>query len=150
MRTESAPTTALSGKNISEDALAISMAIFAASYAVPQRDSFDDRGSSIAVSVGSRGGGAVRKGIALVDGASTLGSLARGWIVVGACSTGSTTLGVCAGGRLFAGLADDEGLFRKRRMVDIMRTKCGSALPLRCWASRSEKLNTALTHSKNS
>ena len=42
MRTERAPTTALRGKNISEDALAISMAIFAASYAVPQCDSLDD------------------------------------------------------------------------------------------------------------
>ena len=42
MRTERAPTTALRGKNISEDALAISMAIFAASYAVLQCDSLDD------------------------------------------------------------------------------------------------------------
>ena len=47
MRTERAPTTALRGKNISEDALAISMAIFAASYAVPQCDSFDDPGAGV-------------------------------------------------------------------------------------------------------
>ena len=44
MRTERAPTTALSGKNMSEDSLAMSMAIFAASYAVPQPDSVDDPG----------------------------------------------------------------------------------------------------------
>ena len=37
MRTERAPTTALRGRNMSVDALAISMAIFTASYAVPHR-----------------------------------------------------------------------------------------------------------------
>ena len=77
MRTERAPTTAFSGKNISEDSLAISMAIFAASYAVPQRDSFDEPGAGV-------------------------------------------------GGGLFLGLADDEGLFRKRGIADARTTKCKS------------------------
>ena len=45
MKTERAPTTALRGKNISEDALAKSMAIFAAPYAVSQPDSLDDPGA---------------------------------------------------------------------------------------------------------
>ena len=44
MKTERAPTTALRGKNISEDALAKSMAIFAAPYAVSQPDPLDDPG----------------------------------------------------------------------------------------------------------
>ena len=45
MKTERAPTTALRGKNISEDALAKSMAIFAAPYAVSQPDPLDDPGT---------------------------------------------------------------------------------------------------------
>ena len=53
MRTERAPTTALSGKNISDDALAISTAILAVPYAVFQTDSLDDPGSFAALSVGS-------------------------------------------------------------------------------------------------
>ena len=42
MRIERVPTTALRGKNISDDSLTISIAIFAAAYAVLQHDSFDD------------------------------------------------------------------------------------------------------------
>ena len=53
------------------------MAIFAASYAVPQRDSFDEPGAGV-------------------------------------------------GGGLFLGLADDEGLFRKRGIADARTTKCKS------------------------
>ena len=54
MRTERAPTTALRGKSISDDSLAISTAILAAPYAVFQPDSFDDPGLLGGVGVGMR------------------------------------------------------------------------------------------------
>ena len=77
-RTESAPTTALSGKNISEDALAISTAILAAPYAIVQHDSLDDPGSSDGVSVGLQDGEAIARAMALEEAPSALLSLARG------------------------------------------------------------------------
>ena len=52
MRTEIAPTTALSGGNISTDSLAISTVILAAAYAVLQRDSLDVSDWSTPVSEG--------------------------------------------------------------------------------------------------
>ena len=78
MRTERAPTTALSGKNISEDALAISTANLAAPYAVFQADSLDEPGSLDAVSVGSQDGEAMARAMALDEAASALQSLVRG------------------------------------------------------------------------
>ena len=78
MRTERAPTTALSGKNISEEALAISTAIFAVPYAVFQADSLDDPGLSGALSVGSQEGEAKASAMALEEAARALRSLVRG------------------------------------------------------------------------
>ena len=148
MRTERAPTTALSGKHISEDALAISTAIFAASYAVPQHDSPDDPGSSRTVSVGSQDGEPMDKATALVDAASAPMLLNRGWIVVRPCFMCSTIGGVGVGGRLPVGLVDDEGSFKKGRIVGARTTKCWSPVPLRCWATWSENLDSGLTRSK--
>ena len=112
MRTESAPTTALSGKNISDDSLAISTAILAAPYAVLQPDSLDDPGSPGLVSVGSQDGKAIDDATALDEAASALGPLTRGWIVAISffmCSTGSVP-GV--DGWLFVG-GVDRGFLRK-------------------------------------
>ena len=75
MRTASAPTTALSGKNISEDSLAISTAILAAPYAVLQPDSSDDSGSSLPMSEGSQDEGPIDKAIELDEAASAPGFL---------------------------------------------------------------------------
>ena len=126
MRTERAPTTALSGKHMSEDALAISTAIFAASYAVPQHDSSDGPGSSRTVSVGSQDGEAMDKAIALVDAASAPMFLVWGWIVARPCFMWSTIGRVVVGGRLFIGLADCEGSVRKRCIVDARITSVGA------------------------
>ena len=151
MRTESAPTTALRGKNISEDALAKSMAIFAASYAVPQCDSLDDPGSSGAVSAGSQGGGAKDKAIAFVDAASTLRSLTGGRIAVWPCLSGSTVGGAGVGGGVFVGLADDEAFFRMRRIVGAKTTTCWSRYPsAEMFGVVSENLGSSLTDSERS
>ena len=76
MRTDSAPTTALGGKNISEDSFATSTAILAAPYAVLQRDSLDDPGSSKLAFERSREGGPVGELIEVGGGASAFGSVA--------------------------------------------------------------------------
>ena len=105
MRTASAPTTALSGKNISEDSLAISMAILAAPYAVIQPDSFDDPGSLSAASERSQEGEAIDNAMALDEAASALGSLICGWIVVSSLFMYSAgDVGVDC--RLFIGVVD--------------------------------------------
>ena len=132
---------------MSEDSLAISMAIFAASYAVPQCDSLDDPGSLRAVFVGSQGGEIMGEGITLVGGASTLGTSIWGWVVVRPCSTGSTTRGVGVRDGLFFGLTDDEAFFRKRCIADARTTKW-STLLLRCWALWSKDLDSCLTRSR--
>ena len=82
MRTERAPTTALRGKNISEDALAISIAILAAPYAPFQTNSLDDPGSLGAVSVGSQDGEAIERAMLLDEAAGDLRSFGRGWWTV--------------------------------------------------------------------
>ena len=73
MRTDRAPTTALSGKNMSEDSLAISTAIFAAPYAVLQPDSLDDPGSSAPVLEESGGGEPIAKAMEPDEATSALG-----------------------------------------------------------------------------
>ena len=107
------PTTALSGKNISEDALAISTAILAAPYAVLQTDSVDDPDSSGVLSVGSQDGEAIARAITLDEAASALRSLARGWNVASSCFMYSTIGGAGVDGGLFVGVDDDEDFFRK-------------------------------------
>jgi len=109
MRTESAPTTALSGKNISDDSLAISTAILAAPYAVLQPDSFDDPGSSSAVSERSQEGEAIDNAMALDEAASALGSLTWGRIFASSFFMYSAG-DVGVGGMLFVGVADEEFL----------------------------------------
>ena len=111
MRMASAPTTALSGKNISEDSLAISTAILAAPYAVIQPDSFDDPGSLSAASERSQEGEAIDNAMALDEATSALESLTRGWVFVSSLFTHSTG-DVGVGGKLFVGVAD-EGFLRK-------------------------------------
>ena len=118
MRTERAPTTALSGKNISEDALAISTAILAVPYAAFQTDSFDDPGSLGAVSVGSQEEEAMARAMALDTAASALRSLTRGRNVASSCLMYSEIGRVGVGGGLFVGVIDDEDFFRRWRMVD--------------------------------
>ena len=76
MRTASAPTTALSGKNISEDSFTISTAILAAPYAVLQPDSLDDPGSSNPVFERSQDGEPIGELIEVGGGASAFGSMA--------------------------------------------------------------------------
>jgi hypothetical protein len=120
MRTERAPTTALSGKHISEDSLAISTAIFAAPYAVLQPDSLDDPGSSSAVSEGLEDGEAIDNARALDEAASVLGFLAWGWVVASSCFMCSTIGDVGVGGGLFVGVAGDEdGFLRNRGMEEL-------------------------------
>lgn len=113
MRTERAPTTALSGKHISDDSLVVSIAIFAAPYAAIQLDSFDDPDSSGRVSVGSQDGEAIDNAMALDEAARALRSLARGWNVASSFFMYSTMGGVDARCGLFEGEAGDEGFFRK-------------------------------------
>ena len=118
MRTERAPTTALSGKNISEDALAISTAILATPYAVFQTDSVVDPGLSGVLSVGSRDGEAM----AFDEAARVLPSLDRGREVASSCFMCFAISGVDVGGGLFVGVAGGEGFFRKRCMVEAKAT----------------------------
>ena len=109
MRTARAPTTALSGKNISEDSLATSTAILAAPYAVLQRDSLDDPGSSGAVSEGSQDGEPIDNAMTLDEAASTPGSfLALGWIVASSFMNSIDDVGV--GGWLLIGVVDEDFL----------------------------------------
>jgi len=116
MRTARAPATALSGKNISEDSLAISTAILAAPYAVTQPDSLGSPGSSGAIPKEPQDGEPIDRAMTLDEAASTLGSLARGYIAASSCFMKSTgNVGVV--GRLFVGVAD-EGFLRKWCMVD--------------------------------
>ena len=114
MRTARAPTTALSGKNISDDSLAISTAILAAPYAVLQPESFDGPGSLNAVSEMSQEGEAIENAMALDEATSALGSLTWGWIVASSFVMYSTG-DVGGDGRLSAGVADSEleGFLRK-------------------------------------
>ena len=111
MRIASAPTTALSGKNISEDSLAMSTAILAAPYAVLQPDSFDDPGSLSAVFERSQEGEAMDNAMALDEAASALVSLTRGWVVASSFFMHSTS-DVGVDGRLFVGVSDG-GFLRK-------------------------------------
>ena len=124
MRTARAPTTALSGKNISEDSFAISTAILAAPYAVIQPDSLDDPGSSGAMPKESQDGEPIDNAMTLDEAASTLGFLVpRGLIVASSFMNSTGDVGV--GGRLFVGVAD-EGFLRKWCIVDGGTTKCGT------------------------
>ena len=79
MRTASAPTIALSGKNISEDSLATSTAILATPYAVFQLDYLEDSGSSLPIPEGSQGDEHMDKAIELDEAARTPGFLALEW-----------------------------------------------------------------------
>ena len=112
MRTERAPTTALSGRIISEEALAISTAILAAPYAAFQADSLDDPGSLSAVSVGSHEGETTERPMLLGEAASVLLSLTRGWDATSSF-TYFTIDGVGVGGGPLVGVAGDEDFFRK-------------------------------------
>lgn len=140
MRTERAPTTALSGKNISDDALVISTAILATPYAAFQAFSLDDPGSSSIVSVGPQSGEAIAKAMALDEAASALRSFTRGWNVASSCFMYSTMGDVGVGGGLFVGVAGDEDFFRKRFMTEGKATLCLAPWRLaRRTASRSQK-----------
>lgn len=119
--------TALSGKNISEDSLAISTAILAVPYAVLQLDSLDDPGPSEPLSEGSQDGEPIDNGIALDEAASGLGSLVLEWAAVGSFFIRSIG-DVDVGGRLFVGVAD-EGFRWKWCMVGDRTTKCRRRLP---------------------
>jgi len=122
MRTASAPTTALSGKNISEDSLAISTAILAAPYAVLQLFSFNDPGSLSAVSERSQEREGTDNAMALDEAASALGSLTRGWIVVSSFFARSTG-DVDVDGRVFVGVVDG-GFILKRGIAEQRTTTC--------------------------
>ena len=133
MRTERAPTTALSGKNISEDSLATSTAILAVPYAVFQPDSPydvfqpdspDDPGSLSAVSKGSREGEPIDNAMTPDEAASALVSLVRGWIVASFFMNSTGDAGVVGG--LFFGIADGEGFLRRLCMVEERMTECGT------------------------
>ena len=124
MRTARAPTTALSGKNISEDSLAISTAILAAPYAVLQADSWDDPSPSEPVSEGSQDAEPIDEAMELDEATSAFGLLVLEWVrttsfflnSIGNVGTGGTGLSV--------GVADGEAFRRKRGMVDGRTTKC--------------------------
>ena len=120
VRTERAPTTALSGKNISEDAFATSTAILAIPYAVRQPDSLEDPGSLSmgskalsAVSMGLQNGEAIDRAMALDEAASALLSLARGWNVASSCFMYSAIGDVGVDGGLFVGVDGGGDFFRK-------------------------------------
>ena len=107
MKTATAPTTALSGGNISEDSSATSTAILAAPYAVLQPDSLDDSGSSLPTTEGSQDEEHIYKAIEPNEAASTPGFLASEWVLM----TSFFMKPVGIGGR-FAGVVD-EGFLRK-------------------------------------
>ena len=108
MRTERAPTTALSGKNISDDSLAISTANFAAPYTVLQPESLDGPGSPTAVSEGSKDGEPVDKAIELDE---ALRFLALEWVLTTFFFVSSIGV-VGKGDGLFIGIADGERFLR--------------------------------------
>lgn len=126
MRTVRAPTTALSGKNISEDSLAISRAILAAPYAVLQPDSFDDPASSAPVSEGSQSGESMDKAIELDEGASAIGYLVLGCTLETSFFVNPFGNVGLPGGGLF--VAGDDDFRRKWCMVDDRTTTCGCHL----------------------
>jgi hypothetical protein len=122
MRTERAPTTALSGNNISEVSLAISTAILATPYAVFQLDSLDDPGSFGVESAGSQLSEVMENAMALVEATSAFGFPTRvGRIVASSCLMCST---IGDGGGLSVGLAGGGVFFRRRGMEED--NKCGS------------------------
>ena len=110
MRTERAPTTAFSGRNISEVSLAISTAILAAPYAVLQPDSLDEPGS---LPKGSQDGEQIDNATALDEATSVLGSLTWGWIVASSLLMNSEIGDVGVGGGPVVGVTDDEDFRRK-------------------------------------
>jgi len=137
MRTARAPTTALSGKNISEDSLATSMAILAAPYAVLQPDSFDDPGPSVPAleGLGSEDAEKTDKAMELDEAASVFGSLALECaLTISFLMNSIGDLGV--GGGLFIGVVDGGDFPRKRRMVDT-KTQYRRRLP-RCAGGRTK------------
>ena len=128
MRTERAPATALSGKNISEDSLVISTAILAAPYAVFQPDSLDEPGSLGAVSKGSRDGEPIDKAMTPDEVARALGPLVLGFVA----SPFKNSIGdACVGGGLFVGVANGEGFLRRWCMANE-RTRGSPLPPLGC------------------
>ena len=122
MRTDSAPTTALRGKNISEDSFAISTANLAAPYAVLQPDSLDDPGSSKLVFERSREGGPVGKLTEVGGGASAFGFMA---LEMASFLMGSNE----AVGGLFLVIFDDGVFFRKWCMTGSGKIKGKRHLP---------------------
>lgn len=124
MRTASAPKTALSGNNISEDSLAISTAIFAAPYAVLQPDSLDDPGSLSAASERSQDGEAIDRAIAHDEKASAFVSFFSLERVLATPPFISSIGVVGVGGGLFICVADDEDFSRRWCMLDGATTKC--------------------------
>lgn len=129
MRTDRAPTTALSGKNISDDSFAISTAILAPAYAVFQPDSLDEPGSFGAVSKGSQSGEPIDNAMTPDEAASTLESLVlRGTIVASSFFMNSTG-DVGVGGRSFVGVVAADDFLRKWCIVDEGTTNCRTPLP---------------------
>ena len=107
MRTVRAPTTALSGKNISEDSFAISTAILAAPYTVLQPDSLDDPALSEPVSRGSEDGEPIDETTELDEETSAFRRLVLEWVLTTSFFTG--LIGdVGVGGTLFVGVPDEE------------------------------------------
>ena len=141
MRTARAPTTALSGKNISEDSLAISTAILAAPYAVLQPDSSDVPASS--GSEGSQDGEPIDNAMALDEATSALGSLALEWAATSSFFVNSIG-SVGAGGWLSVGVADDEEFFQKYCMVDGRPTECRRRIP-RCYGHVGSRVVGVIT-----
>ena len=133
--------TAFSGGSKSEESFAMSTAIFAVPYAAFQADSLYDPGSLDAPSVGSQDGEAIDSAIALVEAASALRSLVRGWNVASSCFMYSTIGGVVVPGGLFVGVVGGEFFFRKRRMVGgwTSRQKIWRAHPFIYTSSKKEK-----------
>ena len=107
--------TALSGGRRSLESFAISIAVLAAPYAAIQTDSLDDSGSSSAGSARWEDGEAMESAMPLDEAASALWSLVLGWKAASSCFMFSI---VDVGGGLFGRVDDDEGLFRKYRMMD--------------------------------
>lgn len=112
--------TALSGGSISEESFAISTAILAAPNAAFQTDSLDGPGSLGAASVGSRGGEAIDRAMALDEAASALKSLTPVLAVASSCMYLMIGVVGVLGREIFG--VDDEDLFRKWGMVDARRT----------------------------
>jgi hypothetical protein len=104
--------TAFSGGSISEESFAISMAILAAPKAALQTDSLDDPGSLGLASAGSRDEEAIERAIALVEAASALQSLVRGWDIASPCLMYSIIGGVGVRGGSFGGVVVGENKFR--------------------------------------